>query len=68
MDGGRHGPPGPPADLTANIIVAEPALAPRLATAGNTVQAGTTLPPIAPEECALVSFPDGTRASCPTVL
>lgn len=53
MDGGRRGPPGPPADRTASTIDAEAALAPRLATAGNTVQAGISLPPIAPEECAL---------------
>jgi hypothetical protein len=55
MDGGRRGPRGPPADRTANTIVAEAALVPRPATAGNTVQARTSLPPIVPEECALVS-------------
>jgi len=68
MDGGRRGPPGPPADRTASTIDAEAALAPRLATAGNTVQAGISLPPIAPEECALVSCADGRYVSCPTVL
>jgi hypothetical protein len=68
MDGGRRGPPGPPADRTANTIVVEAALAPRLSTVGNTVQAGTSLPPIAPEDFALVSCPDDRHVSCPTVL
>jgi len=68
MDGGRRGPPGPPADRTANTIVAEAALAPRPATAGNTVQAGISLPLIAPEECALVRCPEDKHVSCPTVL
>ena len=68
MDGGRRGPPGPPVDRTANTIVAEAALAHRLATAGNTVQAGMSLPPIAPEESALVSCADGKHVSCSTVV
>ena len=64
MDGGRRGPPGRPADRTANTIVDEAALALRLATAGNTVQAGISLPPIVQEECALVSCPDDKHDLC----
>ena len=68
MDGGRRGPPGPPADRTANTIVAEAALAPRQATAENTVQAEISLQPIALEECAKVSLLEDRHVACPTVV
>jgi hypothetical protein len=53
--GGPRGRPGRHADRTANTIAVEVARVPRPVTAGNTVQAGTSFPPIVPEECALVS-------------